>query len=469
MKRNKILAISASMLVEAAIGAVAQEASFHGYMDYTTFGIGQQVGNTLNGGGEWTYTDPAAEYGSFYNGRTELNCFFSAANLAFNVGVRLDTSLGEWYECYKDSSDQFDPARTETMFHQANMRATFWQDQIILFAGKFEEWNDGFLYGGWALGDQPMHHLGFRGTGQHFTGIEWVPNMSVFGGALTGFRIIVGAPFLPPSGDYDWQEANGDWMILKKIKIMAQYKWLKPNITFNVGIRPGTYYDGLKESDLCYTLAHESNYTHNFFSAAYAQVDLPTTVPGFKFNASYEIRWREDDYEGAEGVTNVHAVSHYFGVSGHTELVPGWVFNFENRIYYAGDHYIRVNEKAFFEQLGLNAMHKIPGTPYNIGINFNGQIGCDARGTAFNDNGRIGDGGYSCDFSFCSEWMQTACMPQAGDKGHYYGAYLYPFFQKDFANGFFRTGVEMQYTYFKSVTSAQAFNYRVPFALCFWY
>lgn len=480
MKRNKILIMAASLIIGVAAAAVAQEASFHGYMDYTTFGLGQQIGNIQKqGADDFDWTDPAAEYGSFYNGRTEINCFFTAANLAFNVGVRMDSSLGEWYACNKDSSDNLDDdgvnmPRASTMFHQGNMRASFWQDQIILHAGKYEEWSDGFIYDGWALGGQPMHFLGFRGTGTHFTGVEWVPNMGVFGGKLVGFRMIVGVPLLPPSDSYDWQEANGGGIIFRKVKIMAQYKWLRPNITFNVGFRPGTYYDGMHESAKNYELSHGSNYTHNFFSAAFLQVDLPSLVPGFKFNASYEARWREADYVGirdddSEYDTSKNTSSHYLGISGHTELVPGWVFNFENRIYYAADHYIRVNERTFFEQLGINAMHKIPGTSYNIGCNLNGQLGWDARGTVYNDNGRIGDDGYSCDFSFCSEWMQTARMPEAGEPGHYYGIYAYPYFQKDFANGFFRTGVEMQYTYFSSKTDTQAFTYRVPFALCFWY
>ena len=49
------------------------------------------------------------------------------------------------------------------------------------------------------------------------------------------------------------------------------------------------------------------------------------------------------------------------------------------------------------------------------------------------------------------------------------GRLAYPYIQKNFANGYFKTGVEVQYTRFATTNVTQAIGYRVPVALCFWY
>ena len=76
MKIRKIILGSAALIAGAALGA--QNLNFHGYMDYTNFAVGQEI-NKLSKDGEWDVSEASAEYGSFYNGRTELNVTGEAA------------------------------------------------------------------------------------------------------------------------------------------------------------------------------------------------------------------------------------------------------------------------------------------------------------------------------------------------------------------------------------------------------
>ena len=228
MKLNKFLISAAALLCGAALSA--QTASIHGYMDYTNFGLGQAF-NTSSATDAWTYTSPSAEFGSFYNGRTELNVNVTAANFQFNTGVRLDASGGTWYNLYHvvgmENSDG-DGYQT-TPIHQMNMKVQFFNQQVSLYTGKFEEWNNGFIYNGWQLGGQFVRNAADRDNGQHFTGIEVTPYK------VNGLRVMVGLPVIPGWGNGLQYGTSNQWKNLyKKVMFLGSYKLMKQNIVFNM-------------------------------------------------------------------------------------------------------------------------------------------------------------------------------------------------------------------------------------------
>ncbi|EID84598.1 hypothetical protein MSI_18880 [Treponema sp. JC4] len=462
MKLNKII-LGAAALFAGTI-SWAQSVTLHGYNDYTVFGVGQQFAR--EGTGDWDHTEASAEQGSFYNGRTELNLNAVAANLNFNIGVRLDSSLGEWYNLYYDYNTAT-AVKYATMFHQANLSASFWNGQIVAYTGKWEEWNCGYIYGGYALGAQNIRDIASRSEGQYFTGIEWIP---VFN-PLTGFRILAGLPLAPNYLDED------NWNILyKKTKLHAQYRWQKYNIVVNTGWHPGEYYTGVDDDN---ARTATNTYSKSAFGEAYIQLDFPTLFQYFRFNASYDFRYRDAEATKFNGdVESKFATAHYIAFSGQTNVIPTWTFNFEDRLFYADDHYIAANTKLLYNITGLAAIHAIPSTSYKIGLNTNIMFAFDNNGKAFSTSGRISSG-YADDLSMGWDWMQACTEATAdgglgktletGKPGKYFGCYVYPYFQKDFQNGYFQTGVEIQYQRFESANTVDGLVYRVPFKFCFWY
>ncbi|WP_288188826.1 hypothetical protein [uncultured Treponema sp.] len=466
MKIRKIILGSAALIAGAALGA--QNLNFHGYMDYTNFAVGQEI-NKLSKDGEWDVSEASAEYGSFYNGRTELNVTGGVGPVSFATGVRLDSSLGEWYNLYRDVSAS---GLNETMFHQANIRVSMLQDQLVLHAGKFEEWNCGFILNGYQMGGQPISDLAMRDYGQHMTGLEWIPNMSIANGALVGLRMYAGLPLLPPGQEYDWTEANKWENLWKKTKIMAAYKWLRYNLLFTAGFH-NEYYAGTNNS-----WAYENNYNDIFYSEAFLQADLPTLVSGVKLNVSYDLRWRKAEYEvqdvsGGIADWSEPVFAHYVGISGRTEVIPAWPITFENRFFYADDHYLSINEKALMDAVAVGVSHAIPGTSYKIGLNAVGKYAQDANGTSFGTT----DGYAPTDsahagglMDFHTDWMDGPNVTTTGAATRYIGVYASPYFQKDFSNGFFQIALEVQYMNVSNDNvEANGINYRVPFKFCFWF
>lgn len=459
MKLRKIILGSAALIAGSLLSA--QNLSFHGYMDYTNFGIGQQI-NKLNKDADWDSTDPSAEYGSFYNGRTELRVEGGIGPVSFQTGVRLDSSLGEWYNLYKDVTDE-----TETMFHVANIRVAMLQDQLVLHAGKFEEWNCGFL-----ADTNGISWLAMRDFGLHMTGLEWIPNMSVLNGKLVGFRLFVGLPVLPPSSKYDWEEAN-EWSTLwHKAKIMAAYKWLRPNITFYTGYH-NEYYTGFGDD-----WAYETNYTESYYREAFLQADMPSLVRNLKLVATYDIKWRTAEYdypvdETTDATFEKTTFAHYGSISGSTNIFPAWPITFAERFFYTGDHYVGKNEKAIMNDITAGVSHKIPGTSYSFGTGLTFKYAKDANGTAiqawdaYAPNNESHCNGLE---DFHTEWMAGPQVNTKGASTQYIGLYASPYFQKDFSNGYFQVAVEMQYMNVSSdIVDAQGFSYRVPFKFCFWF
>lgn len=429
-------------IIAIATCAFAQTAALHGYMDYTNMAVGQQFQQAA-GSNTFTASDAAAEFGSFYNGRTEINCVVDAANFQFNLGIRTDASLGTWYDLYKTSSDM--SKQVASLFHQGNMRVSFLNDQIRVYTGKFEEWNCGYIWGGYVLGGQNIRDLANRDNGQHFTGVEIAPY------AVNGLRFMVGFPILPVSGNgVDSSEGNQWKNLYKKVKIVANYK-LPIGIAFNAGFRPETHLDGT------------SSYSaKNLFGEAYLQFDAPYLIPGLPFNASFDFRYRK------VAETGKLATMYYFGISGKTPSIGNLNISWEDRFAYADDHYIAVNEKMIFNILGIDLSMPITGTDFSWGLATRFTFGADAKGTAFSGDGRVSSS-YCDDFALDWDWMPFSAHPATGSSGTYIGAYAYPYIQKGFANGYFKTGIEIQYMRQATLNSTQSIGYRVPVALCFWF
>lgn len=438
-------------LLAVVVFAGAQTAALHGYMDYTNMAVGQEFKKAA-GATDWTKTEAAAEFGSFYNGRTEVNAVVDAANFQFNLGIRMNASLQTWYNLYRSTDGASALVDTETLndgiatfFHQGNMRVSFWNDQLRVYTGKFEEWNNGYIYGGYVLGGQSVSDLAMRDLGQHFTGVEVSPY------ALNGFRMMVGFPILPVSGNGVNYAEHNQWKNLwKKVKIMGSYK-LPVGITVNFGVRPETHYDGTDRYS-----------AESLYGEAFVQGDFPYLIPEIPFNATYDFRWRK------EAANDKFATAHYFGLSGKLPQMGNLSLSLENRFAYASDHYIAINEELIYDIFGIAATYAIPNSDYFAGLNLFAMYGQDARGTGFSGEGRVASK-YCVDYSMDWDWMPFADKPAAGTPGRYLGIYAYPYIQKNFANGYFKTGVEVQYTRFATTNVTQAIGYRVPVALCFWY
>ena len=456
MKLHKILLGSAALLVGAS--AVAQQVSLHGYMDYTNFGVGQWI--RQSGDDDVEYSDPAAEFGSFYNGRTSVDLLATAPHFEFQLGICLDASLDTQWDAYKDSSKWNPYDYPVSYFYKGNIRVGVINDQLIVHAGKYEDFNAGFVVDGYALGGQMIRPLAQRDNGQHLTALEFIPSF------VPGFRFLAGLPILPGAdNDIDYRKANLWKNLYKKFKLAASYKLAGPNITLYGGWRPGTYYSGVKDME------GDDDFTANYFGEAYLQADMPSLIPGVKLNASYDFRYRDKDAVGNDAVEKF-VTAHYVGVSGQITSIPQMVINIEDRFAYADDHYIATNEKLVYNMIAINGTRAISGTPYLIGWNANFAYAQDASGNIFdradNDTVRIKSDWFD-DFCMSTDWMRAAPIPVGGKAGRYFEVYLYPYFQKNFGNGLFSIGVELQYAHFKAANTTWGFNYRVPVQLRFWF
>jgi len=196
---------------------------------------------------------------------------------------------------------------------------------------------------------------------------------------------------------------------------------------------------------------------------------MPSLISGVKLNATYDIRYRENT------TVDTYTTLHYLGISGTTTPVANLNVNFEDRVVYADDHYLATNEKLFYNILGLGLTYNLPGKPYAIGLNSAFTYAQDASGTCYSGgDGQLSIGtsngsNWSDDYAMTMDWMTSAANAGSGAPGRYIGAYAYPYFQKNFSNGYFRTGVELQYTNYHVTATTQNLTYRVPFAFCFWF
>lgn len=443
MKMNKIICGAAALFAGALLSA--QQVIFGGYNDYSVYPLGQDI---LTGtDGTTSYSDPAAEVGSWYNGRTEFRMTVNAANFQFNGGVRLNASLGTWYGLYYDSSDS---SKTATYFYQGNVRVGFLNDQLFLYTGKFEEWNGGYIQQGYAFADEKIRAIADRGVGEHMTALEWAPYR------ISGFKCLVALPIIPGVSDGVEYLTEENWSLLyKKLKFAASYKWLRPNILFTAGIRPGTYYDGVSGYDG----------TTNYFGEGWFQTDLPTLIPGIKLRESYDIRWRKNDDTGK------YTTAHYLGISAQMNPIPNFTLNVENQAYYAAEHYVKTNEELFYDKLGFGASYPLKGTPYTVGLNMQGMYSTDANGCEYTSGSYYN---WSDDFGMSVAALTAAAKPGYGMfgeriSGHYYSVYANPYISKGFSNGVVTLGFECLYSYFTGTGATSGFSYRIPLNIGFWF
>jgi hypothetical protein len=448
MNAKKIILGAAALAVGAFLSA--QTVSFHGYLDYTNFAVGQAFNNSSTSN-SWTYTEPSAEFGSFYNGRTELNMNVTAANFLFNFGVRFDAGGNSWYDSYYDFATS---TPTVTPIHQMNMRVSFLNDQLFVYTGRFEEWNNGYLFDGYQLGGQPVLELASRDAGQYLTAVEFCPQL------VNGLKLMAGLPILPGYGNGLQYSTTNQWKNLyAKAKFAAQYK-LPVGVTLNALWRPGTYYAGR------YAIYEiDSAYSTNYFGEGTLQADMPYLIAGVPLNATFDIRYRKNDTVDKE------VFAYYLGLSGRVKPVSNLTINFENRAAYADDHYVATNEKLFYDAVGIGAAYTFSGTPYVIGINLLGTYAQDANGTSYTDgDGQLSTRGYLCaDYNMTSDWLTSAASAGSDAPGRYIGIFGYPYFQKNFANGYFQIGVECQYTNYHVTKTTENITYRVPAHFCFWF
>lgn len=455
MKLTKLIFSAAAFLAGGMI--FAQSIGVHGYMDYTNYGIGQRI---YNADGTWEYTDPAAEFGSFYNGRTELRLDANASNVEFHTGVRLGAGLSSWYNLYHDLGNTTD---MNTFLFTGNVKVNFLNGQLALHTGRYEEANFGYIFNGYQLGASWVTPVAQRGYDTHFTGLEVAPY------AVPGLKMLVGLPILP--GIDNWNYLN-DWaMMIKGVKFMGSYNWLRPNIGFNFGYRPFTFKTDTAGSTAAYT--EETLYKYNY-GEAYVQANMPTLFSFMKTIVSYDFRYRTAKMSGEDAADGKDwsrfTMSHSLSVSGQISTFSGWTFNVEDRFAYLAPHYLAVNETALFNILGIGVSKPIVGTDYVFGVNSNFEYGQDANGSSLNS-----DGEYASQYTgdgiggFHNDWMAVGSLPGSGAPGRYITVFASPYFQKNFQNGYFQVALDLQYNHFTTSKTTQSFNYRVPFKFCFWF
>lgn len=481
MKLQKLLIGAAALACGSAL--TAQSIHIGGYVDYTST-VATQVFDKCDSTDGWDGSEVASEFGPVQNGIHFLNLDATAPNVDFHVNTWIGSGLGPWYADVPEYTDRSfftsgtDWSSDATHFSKTSDDAStpigqmwlcthFFNDQMRFYTGNFASngWNAGYIFGGYVLGGQKIDSLAMRGTASDsaFSGIELQPS------ALTGFKMIAGLPVAPFTSSYS---KFNDWSHLAKaVKVMAQYRWLLYNITFNGGVRPNTYFTNGK--------GYADDFTKSYFGEAFLQVDMPSLIYGFMMNMSYDIRWRKAEVDGDLTVSGEDwsktTTAHIAQVSAKfTQLVPGWEFGIEDRFAYYAPHYITTNETAIFNILGLSATHPIPGTSFVFGFNAVFMYGQDANGQA---NGLNKPTNFDAlctdlvafDYNFMGLDGEDKMAPKTGSAGRYYSIYGYPYIQKNFANGNAKLGLELQYKHLETSNVLQAIAWRVPLGLTFWW
>lgn len=434
-------AITALAVLAGAVAIHSQTVTFHGYVDYSMYPLAQTFSKDAEG--EKSHTDPSAEFGSFCNGTTEFNTFVDMANFHFALGIKLNATLGSLNEDYKTADEYSGLEGVTTYFHQGNVRVDLLKGQFRVLAGKFDDWNGGYVADGYVMEGQNVRNLADKDQGQHFAGIEILPY------GIRKLSIIGGFPILPVSGNgVDYAEHNKWKNLAKKVKIMAKWK-LDNGASVAGGFRPETHYEGT------------SNYSEDsYFSEAFMQINSPKASENFAWNATYDFRYRDVEE------LDKKAFMHYAGISSRIRLTDYFTLNAEYRLAYASEDYVALDERLFYETLGLCATYDIPNTSFQTGLKIVRAMAKDGNGSLFGTDARV-QGNYSDDLAMTVDWMPFADDPGAGSKGTYHSLYAYPYFQRTFRNGYLRTGVEIQLTLFDAEESTKAFGYRVPLAMCF--
>ena len=452
MKTNKLI-LSAALLACASLVS-AQSVHISGYADFSSTGAAQVISQS---DGDWSVGNVVTEFGPFQNGIHFLNLDANVLNVDFHTGMWLGSGIGPWYGGLSMYPDRTGDSIEAGVLLTGYVVTHFVNDQLRFYSGNFagNGWSNGYVYGSYVSGQSHVSPLAMRGTDGNdsaFTGIEVQPY------AVPGFRFITGLPIAPFNDSYE--DFNSWTHLFKAVKFMTQYKWLRPNITFNAGVRPNTYG----------TSGTRDDYTESLFGETFLQIDLPSTVPDFPMNLSYDFRWRDvsesEDYTADGKAWSTTAFAHMAMWSVHnTSLVPGWTFNAEDLFGWYGAHYVAINEKCFYNRFGVSATHPITGTPYEFGAQSYFMYGQDANGTMLSYSSVYCSDliGYSWNF------MGDPITPTLGTAGRYYGIYAYPYIQKNFQNGKASIGLEVQYNHCEAASTTQCFSWRVPVGLAFWW
>ena len=451
MKFKKLL-IGAAVLSCASLAMA--DVHIGGYVDYTSTLAAQQI-QKASEDDDWEKGDVRAEFGPHQNGIHFLNFDAHVPNVDFHSAVWLGAGLGPWY-----GGDMY-PDRTGTrtsngVWDEIYVTTHFLDDQLRFYSGYYagNGFTAGYVIGGYVSSESFVSPLAMRGSGEvddaAFTGIEILPK------SLTGFKVIAGLPIAPFTDSY---AKFNDWSHLcKAVKVMAQYKWLLYNVTFNAGIRPNTYGTNGESSK-------RGDYTESLLGEAFFQVDLPSILYGIMLNAGYDIRWH-DVSESGENLASGKA--HLAFVSAKVTTISEWTLTFEDGINFYDSHYIGINERAFLNRIGFKAVHPLAGRPYEIGFSGWFMYGQDANGTTLDRDAGICNDNIGFYTNFLAEDGKFT-YPKSGKNGRYIGAYVFPYFQKNFSNGNVKIGVELLYNHLKSASTVQNFNWRIPLGVVFWW
>ena len=204
---------------------------------------------------------------------------------------------------------------------------------------------------------------------------------------------------------------------------------------------------------------------------------MPSLFYGILMNMSYDFRWRKVEESGENLSTgkdwSATVYAHMIQASTKfTSLVEGWEFGIEDRFAYYTPHYIAINETAIYNILGVNGSHRISGTSYQVGFEAQFMYGQDANGSANGLDKPENFDAYCSDLiSFDANFMglDGQKAPATGTAGRYFSIYGYPYFQKNFANGNVKIGLELQYKKLKTSNILEAFAWRVPMGVVFWW
>ncbi len=463
MKMYKYLTGAAALLCSSLL--TAQNVNVWGFTDMSSQALTQTFYHDSNTD-EWTHSEPTTEYGSFFNGSTMLNLDAWAPYIDFHTGVWLGSGLGGWYSgsstymfaamSNEDTTSEAYKNTSQNAVMTADVTLHFLEDQVRFHSGKFagNGWDGGFFYGGWVV-DQGITHLAMRGDqDQCFTGLEVAPKL------VSGLKFIAGFPVAPMNDSYkefdEWQH------FAKSVKARVSYNWALYNVTFLAGVMPNYYAVSSRNDTDNYK--QTENHTKKLFGEAFLQVDMPSLVYGMQFLLSYDVRWRDAEtttFSGEE--VSKTTTGHYLAFSTHTTLIPDWDAAAGVCVGYMDDSYSKLNERAVFTTLGFNASHAIAGTQFVCGFNTLFNYMQDANGTYLADGYTYKVG----DFSFESNFLKQATIPDAGEAGRYMNVYAYPYIQRNFPGGAITTGIEMNYSHFKTSNTTQAFSYRIPISLTF--
>lgn len=471
MKLNKVL-LGTAALAAATSMAFAQTATLHGSVDATAYGVTQAFSS------EDVYTDEdgnAQSYSSATAGLDEdseltADLTVKAANFEFNLGVKLYTGLDDDTDDYTDYTDSYDG----TPFYQGNMKIDFFNQQLSVYTGKFEDFNAGYITEGSVFGSQNIRDLASSGEGQYLTGI----NVSPY--AVKGLSAFVGFPILPGDGNGVNTDIESNYWknLIKKVKFMAGYN-MEGLANFTAGFRPGTYYTGVSSHQSDTDEDGNTGFLYNNFGEGFVQaVFNPEVLAGIPLNASYDIRYRTDaSYTTTTLLTEEHtATAHTLSLSADISSLVGMeglTLAVENRTYYYDDDYLVSDEKLLMNRLGASAAYNLPGTQFTVGGVLAGTYAADANGTAFTaSNGSIGylyiDNSCADDTQLGYNDMTTAYVAATGESVKYLAFYLNPYFQVNFNNGAFRVGAEVQYSAaIGKDDTVSAFAYRIPVGINF--